>query len=81
MENMYTKIKKSILLLSILTVSSNCYSDDQYSYISGYGKSFSEARNAASKITVSQGLKIVGQNYYQTRNGDWTVTLKTKIIR
>jgi hypothetical protein len=78
---MYTKIKKSILLLSILTLSSNCYSDDQYSYVSGYGKSFSEARTAASKITMSQGLKIVGQNYYQTRSGDWTVTLRTKVVR
>lgn len=70
---MKTILKISILLLIILN---NIYAGENASFISASGSSYSQARTAASKISASQGMKIIGQNYYKDKSGNWNVTLK-----
>jgi len=70
-------IFKIILFYFLLKI--NLFAGERpYSFISGNGKNYSEARTAVSKIAMSQGMKIIGQNYYQDSNGNWTVTIKVR---
>lgn len=71
--NYIFKITLFYFLLSI-----NSWANEPYSFISSSGNNYSSARTAASKIAISQGMKIIGQNYYQDKSGNWNVTLKVK---
>ena len=66
------------IILFYFLFSINSLAGEQFSFISGNGNNYSSARTAASKIAMSQGMKIIGQNYYQDNSGNWTVTLKVK---
>ena len=57
-------------------MTSNLYAQD--AFITSSGKTYSEARNTAHKLLVSQGLKIIGQNHSIDRNGNWTLILKVR---
>ena len=50
----------------------------QDALITSSGKTYSEARNIASRLITSQGLKIVGQNHTIDKNGNWTLILKVR---
>jgi hypothetical protein len=51
------------------------------SFISGSGKNYSTARNTASKVVFSQGMKIIGQNHSIDKDGNWTVTLRVRKLK
>ena len=74
---MKTILKISILLLIIIINKSYAY--DHESFISASGSSYSKARTAAGKISMSQGMRVIGQNYYQDKSGNWNVTLKVVV--
>ena len=76
----YPNIVKDGLVLNVDAGSRLSYSGSGTTWndISGNGNNYSSARTAASKIAMSQGMKIIGQNYYQDNSGNWTVTLKVK---
>ena len=73
---MKTILKISILLFIIINKS---YGYDNALFISASGSSYSQARTAAGKISMSQGMRVIGQNYYQDKSGNWTVTLKVVV--
>jgi hypothetical protein len=72
---------KTILKISILSfiIINKSYAYDNASFISASGSSYSQARTAASKISMSQGMRVIGQNYYQDKSGNWNVTLKVVV--
>jgi len=70
-------IFRIILFYFLLKI--NLFAGEQpCSFISASGKNYTEARTAVSKIAMSQGMKIIGQNYYRDNNGNWTVTIKVR---
>lgn len=66
------------ILLFYILIPTSAFGREPYSFITGAGNNYASARTAASKIAISQGMRIIGQNYYQDKDGNWTVTLKVK---
>lgn len=71
--NQITKITLFYFLFLI-----NCFGEEPFSFINGTGKTFGSARSSASKVAISQGMKIIGQDYYKDNNGNYNIVLKVK---
>jgi len=67
---------KLLLILIFVLFINKSFAEDFF--ITANGSSYSEARSSATKLMVSQGLKIVGQNHTRDSNGHWTVILKVR---
>jgi hypothetical protein len=67
---------KTLITLLIINFASLSFANE--SFITGAGQTYGQARNSASKIAYSQGLKIVGQNHHKDDKGNWTVVLKVR---
>jgi hypothetical protein len=67
---------KILIILLIVSYTSLSFAND--SFITGNGKTYGQARNSASKIVYSQGLRIVGQNHHKDNDGNWVVVLKVR---
>ncbi len=67
---------KTLITLLIINLASLSFANE--SFITGAGQTYGQARNSASKIAYSQGLKIVGQNHHKDEKGNWTVVLKVR---
>jgi hypothetical protein len=67
---------KTLIILITISLASLSFGND--SFITGAGQTYGQARNSASKIAYSQGLRIIGQNHHKDDNGNWTVVLKVR---
>jgi hypothetical protein len=67
---------KILILFILFIVTSMSYSQDFF--ISSSGKTYSEARNSASTLIFSQGLRIVGQNHVRDSSGNWNLIFKVR---
>jgi hypothetical protein len=47
-------------------------------FINATGRSYSEARNITSRLASSQGMKIVGQNYFVDNNKQWHIIFQLR---
>ena len=79
-------MKKILIILTLTNLLNNVsLGSDNYfsgtSFISGTGASYSTARNNASKIAFSQGMKIIGQNHSIDKDGNWTIVLRVRPLR
>ncbi len=70
-------MKKILIIIILILINFNIYANDRV-FITTTGNSFSEARNIASRLASTQGMKIIGQNYVIDQNKKWHVIFQLR---